>query len=172
MPSLKTLHYFLIALTEQLYGKKGAVSLSLFLNSPGIYTGLKKVYIDFWGDKKAFYVEDIKEVGRKIVIKFRRFDTTRESEVLLGRDVFIDDEEVKALPGKNIFINDLIGSEVFIEGSSIGIIKDVMKTKANDVLLIENVSKKEILIPFVLNFIEKFNAAEKKLILNLKKEFL
>jgi len=32
--------------------------------------------------------------------------------------------------------------------------------------------KKEILIPFVLNFIEKFDAAEKKLILNISKDFL
>jgi ribosomal 30S subunit maturation factor RimM len=48
----------------------------------------------------------------------------------------------------------------------------VIKAKGNDVLVILSDEKKEILIPLVLNFIEKFDAAKKKLILNISKDFL
>ncbi|MFI5238010.1 MAG: ribosome maturation factor RimM [Ignavibacteriales bacterium] len=166
------MHYFLIARAEQLYGKNGAISLRSFLDSVERYSGLKKVYLDFWGEKKIFYIEDVKEVKRRVVIKLRNFDTTRESEVLLNREIFIDEEDAKTFPADHINLNDLIGSEVFVEGKLIGVIMELMNTNANDVLVIKGIEKKEILVPFVLSFIEKFNAGEKKLILNVSKEFL
>ena len=70
------------------------------------------------------------------------------------------------------FVHELIGSEVIVENEIIGVVSDVMKGKANDILVIQTDDKKEKLIPFVLNFIEKFDAAKKKLILNISKEFL
>ena len=79
--------------------------------------------------------------------------------------------DVNIFPAGHIFTSDLIGSNVFVEGKVIGVIKEVMKTNANDVLVIVNAEKKEVLIPFVLNFFEKFNADEKKLILNITKDF-
>ena len=165
------MHYILIARIEQLYGKNGSVLLNSFLDSVERYSGFKKVYIDFWGDKKTFYLEDISNVKGKTVIKFKRFDSQRDSQVLIGREVFIDKKDSKIFPKGYIFTNDLIESRVFVEGKEIGVIKEVMKTNANDVLVVESADKKEILIPFVLNFIEKFNADEKKLILNITKDF-
>jgi ribosomal 30S subunit maturation factor RimM len=69
-------------------------------------------------------------------------------------------------------VHDLIGSEVTVEKKTIGFVTDVIKGKANDVLVISTNDNEEKLIPFVLNFIEKFDAAKKKLILNISKDFL
>jgi 16S rRNA processing protein RimM len=165
------LDYILIARIEQLYGKNGSVIFRSFLDSVDRYSTLKKVYIDFWGDKKTFYIEDVKDVKGKTVIKFERFNSQRDSHVLIGREVFIDKNDEKIFPTGFILTSDLIGSRVFIEGKEVGMITELMKTNANDVLVIESVDQKEILIPFVLNFIEKFNADEKKLILNITKDF-
>ena len=59
-----------------------------------------------------------------------------------------------------------------LRSERIGIVSDVIKGKGNDVLVISTDDKKEKLIPFVLNFIEKFDAAKKKLVLNISKDFL
>ena len=60
--------YFLIAKVEQLYGKDGFVRLEAHSDFPERYLSLEKVYIDFWGDKKTFYVEDVKDVkGKKFM---------------------------------------------------------------------------------------------------------
>lgn len=165
------MHYKLIARIEQLYGKNGSVLLRSFLDSVERFSTIKKVYVDFWGDKKSFYIEDIKDVKGNPVIRFKKFDSQRDSQVLIGRDIFIDIKDAELFPADYIFLSDLMGSKVFVEGKEIGVIKELMKTNANDVLVIESIDKKEILIPFVLNFIEKFNAGNKKLILNITKDF-
>lgn len=163
--------YFLIAKVEQLYGKNGFVRLESYSDFPERFFSVEKVYIDFWGDKKMFYVEDVKDVKGKIIIKFKRFDSTRDSQVLINRDVYVLEKDVVSLPENHFFIHDLIGCHVFAGKERIGTVSDIIKSKANDVLVILTDDKKEELIPFVLNFIEKFDAARKELILNIKKDF-
>ena len=164
--------YFLIARVDQLYGKDGFVRLKSYSDFPERYLNLKKVYIDFWGDKKIFYVEDVKDVKGKIIIKFKRFDSPRDSQVLIDRDVYVVEKDAVSLPENHFFMHDLIGSKVFAGKELIGTITDIIKAKANDVLVILTDDKREKLIPFVLNFIEKFDADRKKLVLNITKDFL
>ncbi|MBE0573248.1 MAG: 16S rRNA processing protein RimM [Ignavibacteriaceae bacterium] len=166
------MEYILIARIEQTFGKNGFVRIQSFSDFPDRFFSLKKVYLDFWGDKKTFYVEDVKDVQGKIIIKFKKFDGLRESQILIDREVYIDEQDAVSLPENHFFVHDLMGSEVFIKTEKIGIVSDVIKGKANDVLVILDDDKKEILVPFVLNFIEKFDAAKKVLILNISKDFL
>jgi 16S rRNA processing protein RimM len=166
------LEYILIARIEQTFGKDGFVRIQSFSDFPERFFNLNKVYIDFWGDKKTFYVEDVKDAKGKIVIKFKKFDSLRDSKVLIDREVYVLEKDAVSLPDNHFFVHDLIESEVFVKKERIGIVSDVIKGKGNDVLVILTNEKKEILIPFVLNFIEKFEAAKKKLVLNISKEFL
>jgi 16S rRNA processing protein RimM len=166
------LEYFLIAKIEQVFGKDGFVGIQSFSDFPERYSELNTVFIDFWGDKKTFFVEDVKSVKGKIIIKFKNFESPRDSQVLVGREVYVDEKNVVSLPEDHFFVHDLIGSEVIIEKNKLGTVADVIKGKANDVLVVLTDDKQEKLIPFVLNFIEKFDAAEKKLILNISKDFL
>lgn len=163
--------YYLIARIDQLYGKDGFVSLKLFSDFPERFFDLKKVYIDFWGDKKTFYIESVKDVNGKILFKFKNFIASRELQVLLDRDVFISEELVVQLPENQFFIHDLIGIEVFAGNEKLGNITDVIKSKANDVLVIHTEDNEEKLMPFVLNYIEKFDAERRRLILNVSKDF-
>ncbi|MDH3268153.1 MAG: ribosome maturation factor RimM [Ignavibacteria bacterium] len=166
------MEYFLIAKVEQVYGKDGYVRLRSFSDFPERFLSLIKVYIDFWGEKKTFYIEDVKDINGKIIIKFKRFDSTRDSQVLIDREVYVDEKDAVSLPNDHFFVHDLIGSEVTVEKKTIGFVTDVIKGKANDVLVISTSDNEEKLIPFVLNFIENFDAAKKKLILNISKDFL
>lgn len=166
------MEYILIARIEQLYGKDGFVKLKLFSDFPDRFLNLKKVYIDFWGDKKRFFVEDVNDLKGKIIIKFKKFDSPRDSQVLIDREIYVDEKDAVSLPDNHFFMHDLIGSEVIVEKERIGTISEVIKGKANDVLVVLTDDKNEKLIPFVLNFIEKFDAAKKRLILNISKDFL
>jgi 16S rRNA processing protein RimM len=166
------LDYFLIARIEQTFGKDGYVRIQSYSDFPERFFRLKKVYLDFWGDKKSFYIEDVKDVKGKIIIKFKKFDSLRDAQVLTDREVFVDEKDAVSLPENHFFVHDLIDSEVFVKKERIGVVSDVIKAKGNDVLVILDDAKKEILVPIVLNFIEKFDAAKKKLILNISKDFL
>jgi len=166
------LEYFLIARIKQTFGKEGFVRIQSFSDFPERFFSLKKVFIDFWGDKKSFYVEDVKDVKGRIIIKFKKYDSLRDSQTLIDREMFVDAKDAVNLPESYFFVHDLIDSDVFIKTERIGVVTDVIKGKSNDILVIRDDKKKEILIPFVLSFIDKFEAAKKKLILNISKEFL
>ncbi len=166
------MEYVLIAKVEQLYGKDGYVKIHSYSDFPDRFLNLKEVYLDFWGDKKIFYIEDFKNLNGKLLLKFRKFNSIRDCQVLIDRDIYVDEKDRVSLPDNHFFVHDLIGSKVIVENECIGLVDDVMKGKANDVLVIRMDDEKEKLIPFVLNFIEKFDAVKKKLILNISKDFL
>jgi 16S rRNA processing protein RimM len=107
----------------------------------------------------------------KLVTFFKKFDSVRDCQVLIGREVYIDEKDKVNLPDNQFFVHELIGSEVIIEKESYGTVTDVITGKANDVLVI-TANDKEKLIPLVLNFIESFDAAKKKLILNISLDYL
>ncbi len=162
---------YLIAEIEGLAGKDGLVKIIPFSDYPERFFDLKKVYLDFWGDKKAFVVTDVKKHKQSFLLKFRNFDSIRDSQVLVGRKIFVDDKEVVRLPANHFFIHDLIDVKIFIKDIKIGVVTDILKLPANDVLVVKKADGTEQLIPFVLEFIEKFQPEKKRLSLKIDKDF-
>jgi 16S rRNA processing protein RimM len=165
------LNYILIGKVEQVHGKAGYVLLNSFSDFLKQFCKLQKVYLDFWGDKKNFCVQDVKDINGRLAVKFKKFDSVRDCQVLIGREIYIEEKDKVNLPDNQFFAHELIGSEVIIEKESYGTVTDVITGKANDVLVI-TANDKEKLIPLVLNFIESFDAAKKKLILNISLGYL
>ncbi|MFZ0453111.1 MAG: ribosome maturation factor RimM [Ignavibacteriaceae bacterium] len=156
--------FFLIAKIQSAFNKDGFVRISVHSDFPRRFFNLRKVYIDFSGIKKEFYVEEIKKKKDVFILKFANFNSDNDVEVLLGKDIFVDENDVVKLPEDQYFIHDIIGSTVFRNKILVGKIVDVLSLPANDVYVID-ADGKEILIPAVKEFIEKFIPSEKKLIL-------
>ena len=159
--------YFLIAKVISLFRRNGFVKIELFSNFSEHLNELDKVFIDFWGDKKVFYVEEVKHVGNTFALKFKNFNDERDAGVFIGRDLFVAKDDFVNLPVNTFSFNDLIGSKVFQGSAEIGVITDVFTAPANDVIVIKK-DNKEFLLPLVLELIVEFNPEKKILI--LKKE--
>jgi 16S rRNA processing protein RimM len=157
--------FYLIARIVSLIGKAGFVKVDSDSGFQEGFEKLHKVYIDFWGDKKMFTVESVKEYGNFYSFKFSNFDSQRDSQVLIGREVFADDKDFLKLPGDHFFINELIGSKVFKNDKLIGEITDVLKMPANDVMSIKGDKGNEILLPVVLEIIESFDPGKKIMVI-------
>jgi 16S rRNA processing protein RimM len=155
--------FYLIATISSVSGKKGAVKIISFSDYPERFLKLSKVYIDFYGEKKLFFVENVKQHKNNFTVKFRNFDSAKDCEILLGKEIFVDEENLVKIPADHIFIHDLVGSTVIRDNKEIGIIKEVLQYPANDVYVIENTDGKEVLIPAVLKFIELFDKVKKVL---------
>lgn len=163
--------YYLIAKIEQLVGNNGYVRIKPISDYPERFHNLKNVYLDFWGDKKKFIVDEVSKHQNSYLLKFRNFESKRDSQVLVGREIFVNDKDVVKLPEDHFFIHDLIDVKVFIKREKFGVIKNVLKLPANDVLVVEQKDGTEKLIPFVLEFIEKFEPEKKRLSLKIEKGF-
>jgi 16S rRNA processing protein RimM len=158
--------FYLIAKVTSVSGKKGAVKTISYSDYPERFIHLSKVYLDFFGDKKLFFVENVKQYKNSFILKFRNFNSDKDSAILVGREIFVDEKNLVKLPDNHFFIHDLIGSRVLKDDKELGIIKDVLQYPANDVYVIEDGSGKEILLPAVLKIIESFDSNNK--ILKLK----
>ncbi len=160
--------YFLIAKVISLFRRNGFVKIELFSNFSEHLNELDKVFIDFWGDKKVFYVEEVKHVGNTFALKFKNFNDERDAGVFIGRDLFVAKDDFVNLPENTFSFNNLIGSKVFQGSAEIGVIIDVFTVPANDVIVIKKDNDKEFLLPLVLELIVEFDPEKKILI--LKKE--
>ena len=157
--------FFLIATIDSVFGKHGFVKIISHSDFPDRFYKLEQVYIDFWGDKKEFFVERVLERKKCITLKFKNFDNVRDVQVLVGKDIFVDEENVIRLPEGSFFMHDLLGCRVYRNNREFGILKDVLRSPANDVYVIEKMQGDEILIPAIQDYIESFDRENKILII-------
>jgi len=163
--------YYLVAEIEQPVGSKGFVRVNPVSDFPEHLLKLKEVYLDFWGLKKLFLVEEVKQYRNKFLFKFCNFETIREYGVLTGRKMYLPAKDLVKLPDQHFFIHDLVGLRVYAGQENFGIIKDVLKMPANDVLVIETENGLEKMFPFVLEFIERIEPEKKRISLKISKDF-
>jgi 16S rRNA processing protein RimM len=157
--------FFLIATIDSVFGKDGFVKIISHSDFPDRFYRLEQVYIDFWGEKKEFFVEKVLERKKFRALKFKNFDDERDVGVLIGKDVFVDEKNVIKLPEGTFFVHDLLGSRVYRNNREFGTLKDILRSPANDVYVIENMYGEEILIPAVRDYIEGFDSENKILII-------
>ena len=141
------------------------LKINSFSNDPNRFNNLKKVFIDFWGEKKIFSLQSIIRKKENIFIKFKDFDDKESVGVLIGREIFVNDSDVQKLPKGHYFIHDVIGSKVIRNHVEFGEVTDVYSMPANDVYVIRESSGEEILIPAVHEFIESIDTLNKVVIL-------
>jgi 16S rRNA processing protein RimM len=153
--------FFLIAKITSANNKEGFVKTEIYSDFPERFENLKEVFVDFWGDKKLFTIESLRKNKNSVLFKFLNFESERETNVLVGREIYVDEKLKIRLPENNYFIHDLISSKVLINDEIVGLVKDVINTPANDILVINDVNGKEILVPFVLAYIDKIDSTEK-----------
>ncbi len=164
-------NFFLVGQVVSVYGKDGAVKVTSFSDYPDRFFKLKKVYIDFFNDKKKFLVEKVSAHKDFLTVKFKNFDNAQDAGVLVGKNIYVDDEGAIRLPEGTYFVHDIIGSKVYRNNKEFGILKDVLNYPANDVYVIEDTEGKEILIPAVKDFIQNFDPDKKILVLMPGDEF-
>jgi len=163
--------YFLIAKIVSSEGNKGFLKIDSFADDPDRFYKLKKVFIDFWGEKKIFSLQSVLRKKENIFLKFKNFDDIHSIDVLIGKEIFVDKDNLQELPKGRYFIHDIIGCKVIRNDAEIGEVTDVYSLVANDVYVIRNTIGEEILIPAVSEFIESIDPAKKVMILKPGEDF-
>lgn len=155
--------FYLIAKVVALYGNDGFVKIASFSDFPERFFDLKFVFIDFFGDKRKIRVELVKKLKDSFVVKLENFNNGKECELLVGKEIFVDSENLVKLPEYTFFIHDLIGSAVFQGDVLLGRISDVYSVPANDIYVVQGENGEELLIPAVAGYIQSFDKENKVL---------
>ena len=155
--------HYLIAQIKSIYGCEGFVSIISYSDALDRFNNLNKVFIEVFGAKREFFVDNTDFVNDEWFLKFKNFETDQDVKFLLGKKVFIEEKDLSKLPDDSFYIHDLIGSTVYSDLKFFGYLIDVLVLKGNDVYVIEREDGKEVLIPALKDYIIGFDSAKKRL---------
>lgn len=140
------------------HGVKG--ELKVFLYNDRSSTLKEGLYIWFKLDEKfvKYSVNNLRGITKKSqILKIKEVDTFDQAMIISKKEFFVSRNDFEELDENSFYLNDLIGCDVFDEkNQSLGKILDVLNFPANDVLLI-SYEDKEIMVPFVEDFILLFD---------------
>ena len=138
------------------HGVNGFLKIDGWCDDLSIFNELGRVYLNLSGEEFLNIVK-IKFVRNYVLVKFKEIDDIGEARKYIGRIIYIKREDLRLEEGA-VLIQDLIGMEVYDyykQEINYGRIKEVIKTAANDVYVISDEDKKEILIPVIDSVVKK-----------------
>lgn len=113
----------------------------------------------------SYELQDGKVHGNGIVAKLHSINDRTQAETILRAEIWVAREHMPALADNEYYWFQLEGLNVCtLEGESLGKVKSMMETGANDVMVVIDADKKEILIPYVHEQVIKQVDLDKKLI--------
>jgi 16S rRNA processing protein RimM len=150
------------------HGVRGDVRIFPLTDFPERFHELKTVYVDDVGQLK---LESARPHKKFILLKFTGIDTMNEAAPLSSKLIKIRREDVVKLPEGQYYIFDIIGLNVFNEqGELLGVITDVLQPGSNDVYVVEQQDKKELLVPAIKDVVKQIDIAGKKMLVKLQEE--
>ncbi|MCB0280421.1 MAG: 16S rRNA processing protein RimM, partial [Calditrichaeota bacterium] len=152
-----------IGVIKKAHGINGYVHVHPLTYDPNRFFALKRVYLN---DKRKteLKIEDIKQSGKSLIVKFRNCDNRLAADALKSLELMVPETEKIKLPSDVYFIHDLIDCTVFdSSGQQIGIVIDVQENGGNDLYVVQRSDLTEVLIPAVSQFIKSIEIELKKI---------
>ena len=148
------------------HGLKGFISCRFYNKDSKI---LKKDFQIYFNDdvNNFLTIENINYKSKNYLIKFFEISDRNEIDKYKNLIFYIEKNKFPILSnGENYFV-DYIGSSLFNKNKvKLGIIKDIIPIKGNDILLFED-QEGEKMIPFSKDLILFFDKDNKQLIMNV-----
>lgn len=144
------------------HGVKGEVKVFPTTDDPNRFKNLKCVKMEIRDEYLDLEIEHVKFFKQFVILKFKGIDNINDVEKYKGKALFVTRENAVECEKGEYFIADIIGMTVKDEqNQTIGILKDVMKTGANDVYVITFEDGRELLLPAIRQCILQVNIEER-----------
>lgn len=150
------------------YGIKGFVKVVPLVDNNNQFKSFKTLYMqDKKGITSELNIEEVKFSKNLVLLKFKGIETIEQAEELRNYYLQAKRSDIKLEKGA-YFIVDLIGLDVYTEkGELLGKLKEVLQPGANDVYVVENETKKQILLPVIPDVVKNIDIEGKKIIVKL-----
>lgn len=130
------------------FSYKGELVLFFDVDELEEYLDLDFVYIDINKRLVKYNIESIRPHANKVVVRFADV-TVEESNLLVGKDLYLPLEMLPKLEGNKFYFHEVIGYNVIDEAKGdIGIIKEIYDNTTQPIMSIDNKGK-EILMPII-----------------------
>ena len=139
-----------VGVISSTHGVRGEVKVFPTTDDPARFEELETVLLDTGKEKLELEIAGVKFFKNMVILKFKGYDSINDVERYRGKDLWITREQAGPLGEDENFVADLIGLAVVTDGGeTLGTMKDVMFTGANDVYVVERENGKELLLPAI-----------------------
>ncbi len=152
---------FQVGVITSAHGLKGEVKVFPTTDDPSRFQKLEEVMLDTGTELIRLKVERVKFFKQFVILKFCGYDTIDDVEKWKKKSLKVPREQAVPLEKNEYYIADLLDMDVYLEDETpFGILKDVLRTGANDVYVIETKEGKEVLLPAIKECILCVNVEE------------
>lgn len=147
-PILGEPEYILIGKLQRSHGVTGEIVFGVQTDFPERVTTGKTVFL---GNKhQPIKITGMRPFHNNLLLMFEGIKNREEAALLTNQEVFVQTKDLPELAGGLYYHHQLIGQSAVLEdGKSIGKIREIIITGANDVYVVEDPEGHEILLPAV-----------------------
>ncbi|NLX70909.1 MAG: 16S rRNA processing protein RimM [Clostridiales bacterium] len=163
---MELLKYLSVGYVLKPHGVRGALKVEPLTDNMYRFDYLDQVFLKKGNNQyRPVKIEDRKYGKNFVILKLEGYEDRNQSETLRGEYLWVPRENAVALPEDTYYIADIIGCSVETSnGQLLGHIVRVLKTGSNDVYIVRDKSKNEILIPALKKVVNKINLVDRKII--------
>ena len=145
----------------------GTVKVNSIFQEIDLIVG-EKVLIEKKDIRKILTIKDIKRLNdRKLLINFYEINGIDQAKEINGYQIKIRRNLLPEKDSDEFYFTDLLGLQVYDNGTKIGDVLDVLETSAHNILIVIDENEKEILIPIVEEFVKEIDFKSGKINVNL-----
>jgi 16S rRNA processing protein RimM len=154
------------------HGVRGEVVVLPHSDRPERFPSLKEAFVPAPdGGARTLRVETTFPHKERFVVKFEGVDTMDDAELLRGKDLRIPEELLEPLPEGSYYHHQLIGLAVYAQdGQRIGEVAEILEHSATPTIAIKGRFGRELLIPFVDDFVKDVDLEAKVLKVHIDNE--
>ena len=154
-----------VARVARTRGLRGEVVADLYTDFPERFADLERVIaIGPDGSRRSLQIEEHWFQGNRIIFKFASYDSIDEAKELAGYQLAVPEAERIELAADHFYEWELVGCRVErVDGTSIGVVSEVMKTGGVEVLLIKGDAEREYMVPMAHEICVEIDIAQKRI---------
>ena len=149
-------HPIVVGRINGIYGVRGWVKVMSYTRPKENILSYSHCLVYLNGAWQELNIEESQQRGERMLVKFSGIDSPEQARDYLHSDLAVVRAQLPPLENDKYYWFDLIGLEIINQDSlSLGWIKEIVETGANDVLVIEGKGKTRILIPLIMDIYVK-----------------
>lgn len=155
--------YLAVGKVVNTHGVKGELKVMPITSDISRFDYLLFVSVYNEGTYKEYRVLNCRIHKDFVLMTLKGIENMNDAEKLKGQELLVHRKHAKPLDEDEFFICDIIGIEVYEDDTLLGTLTDVLETGSNDVYIITDKNRKELLLPALKSVVEKVDVEGRRM---------
>lgn len=148
------------------HGLKGELKVLPYSGESENFKQFKSIFISINNNEpKEFSISGKKFQKNLIIVKIQEIDRIEDAELLRGKEVYIDKEELPSTEEDEYYWFELIGLNAYNQDNKLlGKVESIIDSSAQPILVIKNNSE-EYMVPLIDKFVKEVDLDNSKIVI-------